>query len=46
MKTYKVRAKRWAHGWELRIDGVGVTRSHSLVTPRGWPVTTSHSTPV
>jgi DNA-directed RNA polymerase specialized sigma24 family protein len=30
MKTYKVLAKRWARGWELRIDDVGVTRSHSL----------------
>jgi len=28
--TYKVRAKRWARGWELHIDGVGVTQSHTL----------------
>src|SRR5690242_16248094 len=28
--SYKVRAKRWARGWELHIDGVGVTQSHSL----------------
>jgi DNA-directed RNA polymerase specialized sigma subunit len=27
---YTVRAKRWARGWELHIDGVGVTQSHSL----------------
>src|SRR5258708_2791163 len=30
MKTYKVRAKRWARGWELHIEGLGVTQSHSL----------------
>jgi len=30
MTTYSVRAKRWAHGWELHIDGVGVTQSRSL----------------
>jgi hypothetical protein len=28
--TYNVRAKRWAHGWELHIDEVGVTQSRSL----------------
>lgn len=28
--TYRVRAKRWARGWELHIDGVGVTQSHGL----------------
>jgi hypothetical protein len=28
--TYTVRAKRWARGWELHIDGVGVTQSHTL----------------
>jgi hypothetical protein len=28
--TYQVRAKRWAHGWELHIKGVGVTQSHTL----------------
>lgn len=28
--TYEVRAHRWARGWELHIDGVGVTQSHSL----------------
>lgn len=30
MKTYTVRAKRWAHGWELDVAGVGVTQSRSL----------------
>lgn len=30
MKTFNVRAKRWEHGWELHIDGVGVTQSRSL----------------
>ncbi|HXP18407.1 MAG TPA: hypothetical protein VN840_02060 [Streptosporangiaceae bacterium] len=30
MTTYDVRAKRWEHGWELHIDGVGVTQSRSL----------------
>lgn len=27
---YEVHAKRWAHGWELHIDGVGVTQSRTL----------------
>jgi len=30
VKTYRVTAKRWEHGWELHIDGVGVTQSHGL----------------
>lgn len=30
MSTYYVRAKRWKHGWELHIDGVGVTQSRNL----------------
>jgi DNA-directed RNA polymerase specialized sigma subunit len=30
MSTYTVRAKRWKHGWELHIDGIGVTQSRSL----------------
>ena len=30
MKNYHVLAKRWEHGWELHIDGVGVTQSHTL----------------
>jgi hypothetical protein len=31
MSTYKVRAERWKHGWELHIDGVGVTQSRNLL---------------
>ena len=30
VKNYHVLAKRWEHGWELHIDGVGVTQSHTL----------------
>jgi DNA-directed RNA polymerase specialized sigma24 family protein len=30
MSTYSVRAKPWKHGWELHIDGVGVTQSRNL----------------
>lgn len=30
MKAYQVTAKRWAHGWELHIEGVGVTQSRTL----------------
>jgi hypothetical protein len=30
MTTYTVRAKRWEHGWELHIEGVGVTQSRTL----------------
>jgi hypothetical protein len=30
MSTYRVRAKRWKHGWELHIAGVGVTQSRNL----------------
>lgn len=29
-ETYTVHAKRWARGWELHIDGIGVTQSRSL----------------
>ena len=29
-KTYMVDAKRWEHGWELHVQGVGVTQSKSL----------------
>jgi DNA-directed RNA polymerase specialized sigma24 family protein len=29
-KTYRVLARRWARGWELHIEGVGVTQSRSL----------------
>ncbi|MBE1537725.1 hypothetical protein [Actinomadura algeriensis] len=28
--VYTVRARRWEHGWELEIDSVGATQSHSL----------------
>lgn len=27
---YTVHARRWEHGWELEIDSVGATQSHSL----------------
>jgi hypothetical protein len=30
MTTYVVHAKRWSHGWELHIDGIGVTQSRTL----------------
>jgi predicted XRE-type DNA-binding protein len=30
MSTYTVRAERWKHGWELHVDGVGVTQSRNL----------------
>lgn len=30
--SYTVHAKRWTHGWELHIDGEGVTQSRSLAT--------------
>jgi DNA-directed RNA polymerase specialized sigma24 family protein len=30
--TYTVMAKRWKHGWELHIDGIGVTQSKTLAT--------------
>lgn len=30
VSTYTVRAKRWKHGWELHVDGVGVTQSRNL----------------
>ncbi|MEU5320419.1 hypothetical protein AB0G67_27265 [Streptomyces sp. NPDC021056] len=29
--TYVVVAKRWKRGWELHIDGVGVTQSKTLL---------------
>ena len=32
---YEVLARRWARGWELHIDGVGVTQSHSLSDAEG-----------
>ena len=30
MSGYKVTATRWARGWELHIEGVGVTQSRTL----------------
>jgi hypothetical protein len=45
MSTYIVRAKRWKHGWELRIDGVGVTQSRNLDGPSKWSATTSKPLP-
>ena len=35
MTTYQVTAKRWARGWELHIDGVGVTQSGRLGVAEG-----------
>lgn len=29
--TYTVTARRWRHGWELHINGVGVTQSRTLL---------------
>jgi hypothetical protein len=28
--TYRVTAKRWDKGWELHIDGIGVTQARKL----------------
>jgi predicted transcriptional regulator len=30
MRLFTVRARRWARGWELHIEGVGVTQSRTL----------------
>jgi hypothetical protein len=30
MTTYEVTARHWKRGWELHIDGVGVTQCRSL----------------
>lgn len=30
MNTYTAHAKRWEHGWELHVDGVGVTQIRTL----------------
>jgi hypothetical protein len=35
MTTYNVTARRWKRGWELHIDGVGVTQSRSLGEAEG-----------
>jgi hypothetical protein len=29
-RSYAVDAKRWEHGWELHVQGLGVTQSKSL----------------
>lgn len=29
-KAYQVRAQRWEHGWELQVDGVGLTQCGPL----------------
>lgn len=29
-KTYTVTSERWEHGWELHVDGVGITQCNSL----------------
>ena len=34
-KTYTVRAVRWDKGWELHVEGVGVTQSHGLTDAVG-----------
>jgi hypothetical protein len=31
-ERYNVVAKRWKHGWELHIEGLGVTQSKTLAT--------------
>lgn len=28
--AYRVRATRWADGWELDIEGLGVTQAHTV----------------
>lgn len=30
MSAYKIAAERWSGGWELHIEGVGVTQSRTL----------------
>jgi hypothetical protein len=30
MSTYAVAARRWERGWELHVDGVGVTQARRL----------------
>ncbi len=32
MKTYNVTARRWTHGWELHVDGEGVTQARTLAS--------------
>ena len=33
--AYTVTAKQWEHGWELHIDGIGVTQSRLLSDAEG-----------
>lgn len=35
MTSYEVAARRWEHGWELHIAGVGVTQSRTLAAAEG-----------
>lgn len=30
MSTYTAKAVRWTHGWEVHIDGLGVTQCRTL----------------
>ena len=32
---YTVHARRWQHGWELHVDGVGVTQTRVLEHAKG-----------
>lgn len=32
MSEYQVKAVRWEHGWELHVEGVGVTQCRTLAT--------------
>ncbi|MBV9143548.1 MAG: hypothetical protein JO115_21985 [Pseudonocardiales bacterium] len=32
MTTYRVTARRWELGWELHIDGIGVTQVATLAS--------------
>lgn len=32
VNTYTARAVRWEHGWELHVEGVGVTQVKTLAT--------------
>jgi hypothetical protein len=32
MTTYRVTARRWELGWELHIDGIGVTQAATLAS--------------
>ncbi len=32
MSKYQVTARRWGRGWELHVDGIGVTQCRTLAT--------------